>query len=160
MDVYLPKVTHNKYPPRKKITPKTLGRIYNPGYSNVCLLDGNDLEIACSGNNYVAGETINFFKEFHKQFFRPVTDTLKIVWESQYARVADLEIFYYDPIEDFQDVTNDSNDGSPYEVIYWKDCFTNMLAEEMIRFQFNENTGKTDTMLACARKCLQENNKT
>ena len=60
-------------------------------YKNVCLVSDGDLKLACTDRDYEAGEKIKFIKEFHKEFFRTVTKSLKIVWDNEYARIADIK---------------------------------------------------------------------
>ena len=128
-------------------------------YKNVCIIGDNDFEIACSDRDYEAGEKIKFIKEFHKEFFRSVTKTLKIVWDEEYARVADLKVYYFDPLTEYVDVEAEeaaemTAGGFANEIQYWKDCFTSPIKFET--FPFEDNGAKENTFEDCGLKCIQE----
>lgn len=123
-------------------------------YKNVCILGDDDFEIACSDRNYDAREKIKFMKEFNKEFFRPVTKHIKIVWDNEYARVPDLKIYYFDPLTDFEDVEEkEFQGGFANEVQYWKDCFTDPVQNE--NFPFENQGEKENKFEDCALRCVQ-----
>ena len=125
-------------------------------YKNVCILADNDFEIACSDRDYQAGEKIKFIKEFSKEFFRSVTKTLKIVWDEEYARVADLKVYYFNPVTEYydNDDSNNQSDGFENDIQYWKDCFTSPISEE--KFPFQDQGTKANSFDDCAIRCLKQ----
>ena len=127
-------------------------------YKNVCILADNDLLIACSDRDYAAEAKIKFMKEFFKEFFRPVTKSLKIVWDDEYARVADLRIYYFNPLTEFEDVEAAESleleaTGFANDVQYWKNCYTSPISDE--KFPFADQGETEATFEDCARKCIQ-----
>ena len=123
-------------------------------YKNVCILLDNDFELSCSDRDYRAGERIKFMKEFNKEFFRPVTKQIKIVWDSEYARVPDLKIYYYDPLTDFVDVEEkEAEGGFANEIQYWANCFTDKVQNE--NFPFENQGEKENSFEDCGLRCIQ-----
>ena len=127
-------------------------------YKNVCILGDDDFEIACTDRDYVAGEKIKIFKEFYTEFFRPVTKSLKIVWDEEYARIAELKIYYFDPLTDYHhveaaEIAEILSNGFANEIQYWKDCFTNPITEE--HFPFENQGAKQNSFENCGLKCIQ-----
>ena len=123
-------------------------------YKNVCILLDNDFELACTDRDYRAGEKIKFMKEFNKEFFRPVTKQIKLVWDSEYARVSDVKIYYFDPLTDFEDVEEkEAESGFANEIQYWQNCFTDKVQNE--NFPFENQGEKENSFEDCGLRCIQ-----
>lgn len=86
---------------------------------------------------------------------RTVTKTLKIVWDNEYARVADLKIYYFDPLTEYVDETEeDAEGGLSNEVQFWKNCYTNPISEET--YPFADQGEKESSFDDCGLRCIQE----
>ena len=88
-----------------------------------------------------------------------MTKTLKIVWKDEYARIADLKIYYYEPLTEYVDVDAAETEelavgGFANEVQYWRDCFTNPVTEET--YPFPDQGEKESSFEDCGMKCIQE----
>ena len=76
------------------------------------------------------------------------------MWDEEYARVADLKIYYFDPLTDYEDVEAEiASSGFANEIQYWKDCFTNPITEE--NFPFENNGAKENSFEDCGLRCIQ-----
>ena len=72
------------------------------------------------------------------------------------ARVADLKVYYFDPLSEYVDVeAEEAAGGFANEIQYWKDCYTSPITEE--KYPFENNGAKENTFEDCGLKCVQEN---
>ena len=125
-------------------------------YKNVCVISDGDFKLACSDHDYQAGEKIKFIKEFHKEFFRTVSNTLKIAWTEEFARITDIKIYYFDPLDKYiesESEKTDSESSFENEIQYWKDCFTTPIAEE--KFPFENQGAKENSFENCGLRCIK-----